>query len=52
MSDTWAADYHERLLNATPLADGLFIDNSHGKLPFAHVGEGVHGDRSPTTSRP
>ena len=31
---TWAADYHERLLNANPLADGLFIDNSHGKLPF------------------
>ncbi len=32
---TWAADYHERLLDARPLADGLFIDNSHGKLPFA-----------------
>ncbi len=31
---TWAADYHERLLNANPLADGLFVDNSHGKLPF------------------
>jgi hypothetical protein len=33
----WAADYHQRLLAATPLADGLFIDNSHGKLPFAGV---------------
>ena len=31
---TWAADYNERLLNANPLADGLFIDNAHGKLPF------------------
>lgn len=33
----WAADYHKRLLSATPLADGLFIDNSHGKLPFAGI---------------
>ena len=30
----WAVDYNERLLNANPLADGLFIDNAHGKLPF------------------
>jgi hypothetical protein len=33
----WAADYHQRLLASTPLADGLFIDNSHGKLPFAGI---------------
>lgn len=31
---TWAADYNERLLNANPTADGLFIDNAHAKLPF------------------
>jgi hypothetical protein len=31
----WAADYHVRLLNATPVADGIFMDNAHGKLPFA-----------------
>lgn len=34
---TWAADYHERLLTANPLADGLFIDNAHGKLPFEGI---------------
>src|SRR6185436_17008731 len=33
----WAADYHVRLLNASPLADGLFMDNAHGKLPFPGV---------------
>ncbi len=30
----WAADYHQRLMNATPLADGIFMDNATGKLPF------------------
>jgi hypothetical protein len=33
----WAADYHTRLLNAQPLADGLFLDNAHGRLPFPGV---------------
>jgi hypothetical protein len=33
----WAADHHERLLEANPLADGLFMDNAHGKLPFPGV---------------
>lgn len=31
----WAADYHQRLLAENPLADGVFLDNSNGKLPFA-----------------
>lgn len=31
----WAGDYHERLLNANPLADGVFMDNATGNLPFA-----------------
>ena len=31
----WAADYHTRLLAANPLADGVMMDNSIGKLPFA-----------------
>lgn len=31
----WAADYHVRLLNANPLADGVMMDNSIGKVPFA-----------------
>lgn len=31
----WAADYHTRLLAANPNADGFFVDNSNGKLPFA-----------------
>lgn len=31
----WAADYHTRLLAQSPLADGLFLDNSGGRLPFA-----------------
>jgi hypothetical protein len=30
----WAADYHLRLLAANPNADGFFVDNSNGKLPF------------------
>ena len=31
----WNVDYNLRLLVQNPLADGLFLDNSHGKLPFA-----------------
>jgi hypothetical protein len=31
----WAADTAKRQLAASPLADGLFVDNSNGKLPFA-----------------
>lgn len=31
----WAANYHQRLLAGNPLADGVFLDNSNGKLPFA-----------------
>ena len=31
----WAADYHTRMLAANPAADGFFVDNSNGKLPFA-----------------
>jgi hypothetical protein len=31
----WAVDYHTRMLAANPNADGFFIDNSNGKLPFA-----------------
>ncbi len=30
----WAADYHVRYLQQFPLADGLFVDNSNGKLPI------------------
>lgn len=30
----WAADFHERLLAAEPLADGIFMDNSSGKNPI------------------
>jgi hypothetical protein len=33
----WAGDYHVRLLGATPLADGVFMDNATGKLPFPGV---------------
>jgi Bacterial Ig domain len=29
----WAGDYHRRFLSAYPLADGLFMDNSGGRLP-------------------
>ena len=34
----WATDYHLRLLSAAPLADGLFLDNATGKLPFSGSG--------------
>jgi hypothetical protein len=34
----WAAEYHERLLNATPQADGVFMDNATGNLPFPGIG--------------
>jgi hypothetical protein len=30
----WAAAYHVDLLGNYPLADGLFLDNSNGRLPF------------------
>lgn len=30
----WAANYHQRLLAANPLADGIFMDNSSGKNPI------------------
>jgi hypothetical protein len=30
----WAADFHSRLLTDTPLADGVFLDNSNGKPPL------------------
>ena len=33
----WAGEYHKALLQANPLADGLFIDNSNGRLPFQGV---------------
>jgi hypothetical protein len=33
----WAADYHARLLASNPLADGVFMDNATGNLPFAGV---------------
>jgi hypothetical protein len=29
----WVADFHVRFLNAHPLADGLFVDNSSGRSP-------------------
>jgi len=31
----WAGEYHTRLLALNPNADGVFIDNALGKLPFA-----------------
>lgn len=31
----WAGDYHARLLTSHPLADGVMLDNSTGRLPFA-----------------
>ena len=31
----WAAEHHTALLDSMPLADGLFLDNSNGRLPFA-----------------
>ncbi|HEY2783352.1 MAG TPA: Ig-like domain-containing protein, partial [Fimbriiglobus sp.] len=33
----WAADYYQRLLAANPLADGVFLDNSLGKIPVAGI---------------
>ncbi|VTU01282.1 Uncharacterized protein OS=Vibrio sp. MED222 GN=MED222_09663 PE=4 SV=1 [Gemmataceae bacterium] len=33
----WAADYHVRVLAANPLADGIFMDNATGKVPFPGV---------------
>jgi len=33
----WASDYHVRLLNANPLADGIFMDNALGKVPFTGI---------------
>jgi hypothetical protein len=33
----WAADYHVRLLSGNPLADGVFVDNATGRLPFPGV---------------
>ncbi|AMV23619.1 hypothetical protein VT84_04355 [Gemmata sp. SH-PL17] len=33
----WAADYHQRLLAGYPNADGIFMDNATGKLPFPGV---------------
>ncbi|MCZ2343330.1 MAG: hypothetical protein LC104_16280 [Bacteroidales bacterium] len=29
----WAAQYQSRLLAANPIVDGLFVDNSNGRLP-------------------
>ncbi len=29
----WAADYHTRILQQNPLADGFFLDNSNGRFP-------------------
>lgn len=31
----WAAEFHQKQLAANPNADGLFLDNANGKLPFA-----------------
>jgi hypothetical protein len=33
----WAADFHVRLLDANPLADGIFMDNATGRVPFPGV---------------
>ena len=33
----WAAEYHAKVLAAYPLADGFFVDNAIGKVPFAGV---------------
>lgn len=30
----WASDYLRRTVNANPLSDGVFVDNSAGKLPI------------------
>lgn len=34
---SWASDYHVRLLDSQPLADGLFLDNANGRLPIAGI---------------
>ncbi|MDY3552507.1 Ig-like domain-containing protein [Gemmata sp. JC717] len=31
----WAQEYHVQLLTDNPLADGVFMDNATGKVPFA-----------------
>jgi hypothetical protein len=33
----WAADYHWRLLQNYPIADGLFLDNTIGRIPFSGI---------------
>lgn len=33
----WAADYHRRFLANYPLADGLFLDNSGGRVPIENA---------------
>jgi len=33
----WAAEYHVKLIGQYPLADGFFMDNAHGKVPFPGV---------------
>ncbi len=33
----WAADYHRRFLANNPLADGLFMDNSGGRVPVENT---------------
>lgn len=33
----WAADYHWRLLQDYPQADGLFLDNATGRVPFTGI---------------
>ncbi len=30
----WSAGYHSDLLAAAPLADGIFLDNASGRIPF------------------
>lgn len=34
----WAADFTKRFLDANPLADGVFMDNSIGRLAFDETG--------------
>jgi hypothetical protein len=33
----WAGEYHAKLLAENPLADGIFMDNAIGRLPFQGV---------------
>jgi hypothetical protein len=33
----WAVEYHQRLIAQNPLADGFFMDNAHGKVPFSGI---------------